>query len=141
MTHGFNVVDFMSLPPIERRIMRTVLREVSMTYPQLRNAIPTELIDETKLAETLDDLTRNHWLSQDTNGQQTHYRVRSLQRTSSHNNAFWNALELDSINQRWSLQLLPQPRQNISSVRSGGKRQLPQCIWDRLAEDSTPKSQ
>ena len=139
MTHGFNVVDFMSLPPVERQIMRAVLREISMTYSQLRDAIPTDIIDEGKLTATLDHLTQNHWLSQHMNGQQTHYRVSSLQRTSSHNDTFWNNLELDSIDQVWSLQL--QPRKNILSVRSGGKRQLPQRIWDRLTEDATPKSQ
>jgi hypothetical protein len=139
MTHGFNVVDFMSLPPVERQIMRTILREISMTYSQLRDAIPTDIIDEGKLTTTLAHLTQNHWLSQQTNGQQTHYRVSSLQRTSSKNDTFWSDLELDSIDHTWSLQL--QPTKNVFSVRSGGKRQLPQHIWDCLAEDVTPKSQ
>lgn len=142
MAHGFNVVDFMSLQPVERRIMRMVLREISMTYPQLRDAITTtEMIDEVKLAATLDDLTRNQWLSQHTNDHQIHYRVSSLQRTSSQNDTFWNALELDSIDRAWTLQLQPQTRKNTMTPRSGGKRQLPDCIWDCLSDDATPKGQ
>lgn len=142
MTHGFNVVDFMSLQPVERRIMRMVLREISMTYPDLRDAITTsEMIDEEKLTATLDHLTRNQWLSQHTNDHQTHYRVNSLQRTSSQNDTFWNALELDSLDRAWSLQLQPQTRKNSVTTRSGGKRQLPDCIWDCLSEDAAPKGQ
>lgn len=142
MAHGFNVVDFMNLQPVERRIMRMVLREISVSYPQLRDAITTsELIDEPKLMATLDQLTQNQWLRQQYNGQHVHYRVNSLQRTSSQNENFWNALELDSLNQAWSPQLQVQPKRNNSMLRSGGKRQLPDCIWDCLSEDATPKGQ
>lgn len=142
MAHGFNVVDFMNLQPVERRIMRMVLREISVSYPQLRDAITTsEVIDEPKLMATLDQLTENQWLRQHYNGQHIHYRVSSLQRTSSQNENFWNALELDSLNQAWSPQLQVQPKRNNPMLRSGGKRQLPDCIWDCLSEDSAPKGQ
>ncbi len=142
MSDGFNVVDFMSLQPVERRIMRIILREISMTYLQLRDAVTTtDMIDEGKLIATLNQLTENQWLSQHSSEQQTHYRVNSLQRTSSQNDTFWNNLELDSIKRSWSLQLQPETRKSSVATRSGGKRQLPACIWDCLDDDAAPKGQ
>ncbi len=39
MDNGFNIVDFMDLPNFERCVVRLILRESEVTYPQLVEAI------------------------------------------------------------------------------------------------------
>ncbi len=145
MTSGFSVVDFINLPLVERRIMRSMLREVTMTYPQLRDAISTlpadQRPDDTKLSATLDQLTRDHWLVRQGNGQQSAYRMSKMRRSSSHNPGVWEKLEVESMTRPYSLQFQPPTERCSHSTTSGGKRTLPTSIWDCIIDDVPRKKQ
>ena len=139
MTSGFSVVDFMNLPPVERRIMRMVLRDAPVTYPQLRAAFATlpadQRPDEGKLNATLAQLTRDHWLVCQGSGQQTAYRMNGMRRTGTQNTSFWEKLELETIDQPYSLQFCPPTERPSRAITSGGKRRLPSQLWDCLMDD------
>ena len=146
MTSGFNVVDFMNLPATERSLVRLLLRKISLTYSQIHDAVTNfpdeQRLDDSKLSATLDRLTLNQWLVQQVRGQQIFYRVNSLPRTTRQTPEFWDNLELDSIDQPWSLRLCPQPEQpTMPPVMSGGKRKIPSQIWNCLIDDAPGKEQ
>jgi len=128
MSSGLSVVDIMNLPPIERRIMQLVMRSVSMTYPQLRDAIATmpaeQRPDESKLRATLDHLTQERWLVREADGQQPAYRASEIRRTSAHNPNVWQKLE--------AAEVCPP---SSKTPTSGGKRTLPSNVWDCLLDD------
>ncbi len=149
MASGFNVVDFMDLPGFERCIVRLVLRETAMTYPQLQEAIttlpPEQKMDQAHLDKALEHLTRSQWLLRQELGQQPSYRVNTSQR-GSRNRGLLDNLELESLDQSRSYKVDLEPAEQTLSVRRGGKRVLPAHIWDCLTDqapeersDHTPK--
>ncbi|MEP7292090.1 MAG: hypothetical protein ABI835_09910, partial [Chloroflexota bacterium] len=89
-------------------------------------------MDNSRLSATLDHLTRDHWLTRQSVGQSLFYRVNPLPRMIRRNDAIWDSLELDSIDQSQSLRRCWQLGQTLLPLTSGGKRALPANIWDRL---------
>ncbi len=135
MTTGFNVIDFMDLPSTERCIVRLVLRQTPMSYPQLRDAVSEQKLDDGKLHAALDHLTATHWLVQQSRDQQVFYRVNSREKTgSSQNPDFWNTLDLEAIPQPLSINLQADPDNCALPIERTGKRRLPQQIWDCLCD-------
>ncbi|MEP7294301.1 MAG: hypothetical protein ABI835_21105, partial [Chloroflexota bacterium] len=63
MTNGFSMVEFMDLPSFERCLVRLLLRKVTMTDGQLRDAVASlpleQRMDDSRLSATLDHLTRD----------------------------------------------------------------------------------
>lgn len=131
---GFNVVDFMSLPSIERSVVRLIMRHVTVTYPQLREAVaalPVEQqIDQSRLNNALAHLIRTRWLIQQVDQQRVVYRVNTLGRSSSQNQDLWDRLDLENMPQPKSM---PAP---TAPINRGTKRGLPNKIWDSLIEPS-----
>jgi hypothetical protein len=138
MDSGFNIVDFMDLPGFERCVVRLLLRETELTYPQLVEVVATlpedQQMDQERLDAALDHLTASQWLAREGDGQQRRYRVSLNPRNGSHNRGMWDGLELESIDRHRSFQVDLEPAERMLSVRSGGKRALPAHVWDCLTD-------
>lgn len=137
MTSGFNVVDFMDLPAVERCIVRLVLREVTMTYPELQEAVttlpPDQQMDQNSFESALDHLTVSQWLIRQPQEQQIAYRVNTLQKSASQNQGLLEGLDLENLDEPRSLQLNFETADYTLSTKRG-KRNLPTHIWDCLTE-------
>jgi len=142
MAGGFNVVDFMDLPPVERCIVRLVLRETSMTYPELQDAIktlpPDQQMDQDSFDTALDHLTINEWLVTQTNNQQISYRVNTIQKTANQSQGLLEGLDLEK-NQPRPLRLNLDPADR--PLANNRKRALPNHIWDCLTEPAAPATE
>ena len=103
MASGFNVVDFMDLPPVERCIVRLILRETTMTYPELLDAVTTlpaeQQMDQPTFDSALDHLTLSEWLIRQSDDQQTTYRVNTLWKTASQNQGLLEDLDLEKLDE------------------------------------------
>ena len=137
MDSGFNMVDFMDLPGFERCVVRLILRETELTYPQLVEAITTlpeeQQMECDRLDEALDHLTGSQWLVPEGDGQQRRYRV-AMHRRSSQNPGMWDNLELESVDRHRSYHVDLEPADRMLSVKSGGKRTLPVHVWECLTD-------
>jgi hypothetical protein len=138
MDNGFNIVDFMDLPGFERCIVRFLLRETELTYPQLVESISTlpddQQLDQEHLDAALDHLTRSEWIVSSGEGEQRQYRISLMQRNNSHQHGMLDGLELESIDRHGAFQVDLEPAATMLSVRSGGKRALPKHVWDCLTD-------
>ena len=134
MVSGFNVVDFMNLPAIERSVVRLIMRRVTVTYPQLCEAVAAlpadQQIDQSRLNSALAHLIRTRWLIQQVDEQRVVYRVNTLGRPGSQNQDLWDSLDLENMPQP---KTIPAP---ITPINRGTKRVLPTKIWDSLIEPS-----
>lgn len=140
MSTGFNVIDFMDLPSTERCIVRLALRQTPISYPQLRDAISKQTLDDSKLDAALDHLTDTHWLVRQNRDQQTYYRVNPTEKTGSQNPDFWERLDLEAIPQPLAIKLQADPDNCALPIERTGKRRLPQQIWDCLCDpEPTPE--
>jgi hypothetical protein len=139
MVSGFNVVDFMDLPPVERCLVRLILRETTMTYPELQQTVttlpPDQQMDQTSFDSALNHLTFSQWLIRQTQEQQVTYRVNTLQKNATQNPGLLEGLDLEKMDEPRSPQLnLETADQTLAPKRS--RRGLPTHIWDCLTESS-----
>ena len=71
--------DLATLPPALRRIMRLMLREMQMSYPQLCDAIDempeADRLSRDELSSTLTSLTEEFWLTRIGEGEKAIYKV------------------------------------------------------------------
>ena len=90
---GISPLDLADLPPRLRKIMRTMLREVQMTYEQIRDEAVDDISDA-ELQDALDTLTKQSWLIKVGQGEQITYKV-NLKRKgpSALASGIWDALE------------------------------------------------
>lgn len=143
MATGFNVVDYMGLPPAERRLVRLILRQVSMSESALRAEVaclPREQrLTSAELDAALDHLTRSDWLVPERDGQTVIYRVNASQRNRQ-NQGLWDGIDLESIDSASPYDVDLESDAAARPMKRGGKRLLPHQIWDCLAEpqDTAP---
>ena len=142
MSGSYNLLDFMDLSPAERCVVRIILRQIRMTYPELQEAAAIEHIDQAELDTTIDHLIYAHWLSQQVADDQTLYRVtpNAIRRHTSQNQTFWRALDLEQIDQAGPAQLDLKSAESMLyplGMKRGGKKTLPSHIWEKL--DDTPR--
>ncbi len=140
MASGFNVVDFMDLPPVERCIVRLILREKTITYFELASAVATlpddQQMDRHTFDSALSHLTFNNWLVSQSYGLQTLYRVNTMQKSPAQRQGLLDSLDLEQLDVQQSLQLdLESADHPITS--NHGKRLLPNHIWDCLTDPET----
>lgn len=95
---GITALDLADLPPAMRKIMRLMLRELELSYPQLTETIAA-LPDEEQLTlqelnNALDVLSRQSWLIRIGTGDKAIYKV-NLRRKAGSTIAtgVWNTLE------------------------------------------------
>ncbi len=95
---GITALDLAALPPALRKIMRLMLRELQLDYPQLTAAVAAlpdaEKIQGKELDEALEVLTRQAWLVRIGQGEKAIYKV-NLRRKSGSGLAtgIWNDLD------------------------------------------------
>lgn len=95
---GISALDLADLPPALRKIMRLMLRELRLSYPQLTETIASlpdeEQIPLPKLDEALEVLSRQSWLIRIGTGDKAIYKV-NLRRKAGSTIAtgVWNTLE------------------------------------------------
>jgi hypothetical protein len=95
---GITALDLADLPPTLRKIMRLMLRELQLNYPQLQETIAAlpenERLSNKHLDEALDVLTTQGWLIRIGLGEKAIYKV-NLRRKAGSNLAsgVWNTLD------------------------------------------------
>lgn len=91
---GITPLDLAGLPPALRKIMRLMLREIEMSYSDLREAAGTmpeaESLSPAELDRALDDLSRQGWLIK-MGEEKISYRV-NLRRKAGSNLGLWATL-------------------------------------------------
>jgi hypothetical protein len=95
---GITALDLADLPPALRKIMRLMLRQLELSYPQLTETIASfpdeEQISRSQLDEALDVLSNQSWLIRIGTGEKAIYKV-NLRRKAGSNmaNGVWNTLD------------------------------------------------
>lgn len=95
---GITILDLADLPPALRKIMRLMLRQLQMNYPQLREAMENlpedERLTSTDLDEALQKLTEGAWLIQIGEGECAIYKVNLRRKAGSQlNDSIWQNLD------------------------------------------------
>ncbi len=95
---GITALDLADLPPALRKIMRLMLRELQLSYPQLTETIAAlpeaERLPVKDLDEALDVLTRQSWLLRIGQGEKAIYKVNLRRKAGSTvANGIWNTLD------------------------------------------------
>lgn len=138
MDNGFNIVDFMDLPNYERCVVRLILRESEVTYPQLVEAITTLPDDQQqecdRLDEALEHLIASQWIIHESDGEERRYRVAMYKRNTSSRLGKWDSLELEGTDEHRTYHVDLEPAETMLTVRSGGKRKLPNQVWSCLTD-------
>jgi hypothetical protein len=128
MSDGLNLLDIANLPAPQRNILRLVMRDITMTYEMLLQAVMTlpseEQLSQSQLDEVLHELLERGWLTQESDGTAVVYRAnlaRKSGRTMSKN--IWNALGVGD------------DESEAAPVRRGGNRGLPNDLWNGLTKE------
>ncbi len=95
---GITALDLADLPPALRKIMRLMLRELQLSYPQLIEAVASlpdsERIQHKDLDEALDTLTTQGWLIRIGQGEKAIYKVNLRRKAGSTvASGIWNTLD------------------------------------------------
>jgi hypothetical protein len=84
---GITALDLADLPPALRKIMRLMLRQLEMTYPQLvetmSNMPANEKLSQAELDEALNTLSRQFWLLRFGEGNRATYKVNLRRKAGS----------------------------------------------------------
>jgi len=84
---GITALDLADLPPALRKIMRLMLRQIQMNYPQLCEAMEKvpedERLSQSDLDEALKTLSQQAWLIQIGEGDRAIYKVNLRRKAGS----------------------------------------------------------
>ena len=84
---GITALDLADLPPALRKIMRLMLRQLEMTYPQLvetmSNMPADEKLSQEQLDEALETLSKQFWLMRFGEGSRATYKVNLRRKAGS----------------------------------------------------------
>lgn len=150
-THLTNLID---LPARQRKIIQLLLRNGTMLASDLRSAcwLLNEPITHAELDDELRVLETVGWLVRDLRGDEPRYQVGSFRRTRKSIGDIWERLQLDATDQETQFSH-PTPRDKANEfieaisdktalpassglMRRGGKRTLPDSIWDKLERET-----
>jgi hypothetical protein len=95
---GITALDLADLPPALRKIMRLMLRQLEMTYPQLVEAMSNmpdaEKLSQKDLDEALNTLSQQFWLMRFGEGERATYKVNLRRKAgSSLSQNIWASLD------------------------------------------------
>ncbi len=95
---GITALDLADLPPSLRKIMRLMLRELQLSYPQLLEAIAAlpedQRLSQKDLDEALDTLSSQGWLIRIGQGEKAIYKVNLRRKAGSKlASGVWNTLD------------------------------------------------
>jgi len=84
---GISVLDLADLPPALRKIMRLMLRQIKMNYPQLLEAVNQlpegERLAQAELDQALNRLSESAWLVKIGEGERAIYKVNLRRKAGS----------------------------------------------------------
>jgi len=94
---GISAIEIADLPSPLRKIMRLMLREVELSYPDLREAVEAmpakDRMSKPELDQALEVLTRQFWLIRRGEGERVTYQVNLRRKAGSKLAAgVWSAL-------------------------------------------------
>jgi hypothetical protein len=95
---GITPLDLAELPPALRKIMRLMLRELQMNFPQLSEAVDAlpqkERLTRDELQDALSTLTQQFWLIRIGEGEKAIYKVNLRRKAGSTLAAgIWSSLD------------------------------------------------
>ena len=95
---GITALDLADLPPALRKIMRLMLRQLEMSYPQLVDAMANmpdnERLSQKDLDEALNTLSKQFWLMRFGEGSRATYKVNLRRKAGSTlSTNIWASLE------------------------------------------------
>lgn len=95
---GITALDLADLPHALRKIMRLMLRQLQMNYPQLREAMENvpegERLSQAELDEALKTLSHQSWLIQIGEGERAIYKVNLRRKAGSTlTSGIWQSLD------------------------------------------------
>jgi hypothetical protein len=95
---GITALDLADLPPALRKIMRLMLRQLQMSYPQLCEAMDTlpqeEQLTRANLDDALQQLSDQAWLIQIGKGERAIYKVNLRRKAGSKlGESIWQTLD------------------------------------------------
>ena len=95
---GITALDLADLPPALRKIMRLMLRQLQMSYPQLCEAMDTmpeeEQLNHADLDDALQQLSDQAWLIQIGKGERAIYKVNLRRKAGSKlGESIWQTLD------------------------------------------------
>jgi hypothetical protein len=95
---GITALDLADLPPALRKIMRLMLRQLQMNYPQLCEAMDgmpeTDRLSRADLERSLETLTQQAWLTRLGEGEKAVYKVNLKAKSGSTlASGIWSALD------------------------------------------------
>ena len=95
---GITALDLADLPPTLRKIMRLMLRELQLNYPQLIEAVAAlpekERLSDKDLEEALNALSTQGWLIRIGQGEKAIYKVNLRRKAGSKlASGVWNTLD------------------------------------------------
>lgn len=150
MPEQISLLDLMDLPAPLRRIVRIVLREITMTYSQILGALDklpdAQRLDRQTTDTALDELTQMRLLIRFFRNHEASYRVNlSHRQPRAADETLWQKADfaaIDRADQQWQPAFQAASAEGASDMgelvmRRGGKRILPSAIWDSL--DDKPK--
>jgi hypothetical protein len=125
MTEGLSLLELSDLPADWRTIIRMLMREQSLTYAALKDALATlpepQQIEGARLNDLLSDLCRQGYLVQDMIDGQRAFRAQIARKSGrTLNKTLWGALEPSDSNE-------PPPKRAERPERPARKN-----LWDSL---------
>ncbi len=95
---GIRPTDLLTLPPAQRRVMKLLLREIQLSYPEIVTAVSTlptkQRLTPTELNTTLAELTQAGWIIRMGQDELVTYRVDLRRKPGSRvAQGMWGSLE------------------------------------------------
>jgi len=95
---GLSPLDLQGLPPLMRKVMRYMLREFEMTYPEIcewaANLPEAERPSQSELDEALEALGKQLWLIKRGEGERVRYQANLRRKAASRLDiSAWNTLD------------------------------------------------
>jgi hypothetical protein len=100
---GISPLDLANLPPLLRKIMRKMLREFEMTYPEICEWVAelpeTERPSQEELDQALELLSKQFWLIKRGEGQRVNFQANLRRKAGSKlTQGVWNVLDTKITN-------------------------------------------
>lgn len=95
---GIRPADLLTLPPAQRRVMKLLLREIQLSYPELKTAVSTlptnQRLTQSELDTTLAELAEAGWLIRMGQADLVSYRANLRRKPGSKiSQSMWGKLE------------------------------------------------
>ena len=159
MPPSTHLMDLIDLPTQQRQIVQLLLRNGTMLETDLHDALNLlagEAVTDGVLEAELNALSDAGWLLRDSCADEARCRLRALPRTRKHMDDVWERIDQPGVDQNWRVRMPSAPSTPSAQKRAGalfdalaakesttkteglmqrgGKRTLPNAIWDKLED-------